>query len=52
MLLTLFNIFLSIIELFQLIIQVNKELFIIFKRLLIRPECKNIKGETVVITGI
>lgn len=51
MLLTLFNIFLSIIELCQLVLVVNQELFRIVKRMLIAPERKSVKNETVVVTG-
>ena len=51
MLLTLFNIFLSIIELCQLVLEVNKELFRIVKRTLIASERKSVKNETVVVTG-
>ena len=51
MLLFLFNIFLSIIELLQLILEVNKELFKTIKRAIISPDSKNVKGETVIVTG-
>ena len=51
MLLTLFNIFLSIIELCQLVLVVNQELFRIIKRALIAPERKSVKNETVLVTG-
>jgi len=51
MLLCLFNIFLSIIELLYLIIEINKELFRIIKRLIISEDRKSVENETVVITG-